>query len=387
MTFKPTLQQKSKKVFNWLFYRQGGHEPDYTLLILLFVVLTLGLIFLSSASSVVSFDEYLDPYFLFKQQFLKGIFLGLIAFLVTSHVPYNFFKKNSLFILSFGIILLVLVFFPGIGLEYLGARRWLNLPGFTFQPSEYVKLAMIIYLATWFDSRLKDIKNFKITFLPFIILLSVISLLILLQPDMGTALLIVALSITMYYLTGGHIGLLVAVMGIGSTIFYFLIKNSSYRAARLMVFLNPELDPQGIGYHINQAILAIGSGGIFGRGLGHSRQKFNYLPEVASDSIFAIIAEELGFIFTVLFLLFYFYFFYRILQIALKAPDNFSKFYVLGFLSLLIWQTFLNIMAMLGLVPLTGTPLPFISYGSSSLAMLLAGMGIVFNISKYTNSK
>ncbi len=292
MTFHPAIQQKTKRIFNWLFYRQDGHEPDYTLLVLMLIVLTLGLIFLSSASNVVSFDQYHDPYYLFKQQFLKGIFFGLIMFFVTSHIPYNFFKKNSLALLIFGIILLALVFFPGIGLELLGGRRWLNLPGFTFQPSEYVKLAMIIYLATWFDSRIKDIKSFKITFLPFLILLSLISIFILLQPDMGTSLLIVALSITMYYLAGGHIGLLAALMSTGATVFYFLIKNSSYRAARLMVFLNPELDPQGIGYHINQAILAIGSGGIFGRGLGHSRQKFNYLPEVASDSIFAIIAES-----------------------------------------------------------------------------------------------
>ncbi len=387
MTFRPALKQKSKKIFDWLFYKHDGYEPDYTVLVLLLVILIFGLVFLASASSVVSFDQYHDAYYLFKQQFLKGIIFGFILFFITSHIPYPVIKRNAMIFLVVGIVMLVLVFIPGIGIEFLGGRRWLNLPGFTFQPSEYVKIAIIIYLATWFESRLSEIKNFKITFLPFLVLLALICVLILLQPDMGTTLLIVAVSMTMYYLAGGQIGLLMTLVTIGSTIFYFLIKNSSYRAARLMVFLNPELDPQGIGYHINQAILAIGSGGILGRGLGHSRQKFNYLPEVAGDSIFAIIAEELGFIFTVLFLSLYFYFFYRILLIALRAPDNFSKFFVLGFLSLLLWQTFLNIMAMLGLVPLTGTTLPFISYGSSSLAMLLAGMGIVFNISKYSKTK
>lgn len=382
MTNKFSWQQKIKRFFNWLIYRGDGKEPDYTLFVLLLVILILGLIFLASASSVISFDEHHDPYYFFKKQFFQGIFFGLILFIFTSHVHYNFFKKNALFLLFVGIILLVLVF-SGIGLDLLGGRRWLKLFRFSFQPAEYVKIALIIYLAAWFDSRSNNIKSFKMTFLPFLILLCLVVILILLQPDMGTALLLVALSITMYYLAGGQLGFLLSLTAIGSVIFYFLIKNSSYRAARLMVFLNPELDPQGIGYHINQAILAIGSGGIFGRGLGHSRQKFNYLPEVAGDSIFAIIAEELGFIFTFIFLLLYFYFFYRILQLAFKAPDNFSKFFILGFFSLLIWQSFLNIMAMLGLVPLTGMPLPFISHGSSSLAMLLAGMGIIFNISKY----
>ncbi|MFA5880216.1 MAG: putative lipid II flippase FtsW [Candidatus Margulisiibacteriota bacterium] len=369
---------------DWFFYKKTGHVPDYTFLLLLVVILILGLVFLSSASSVISYDEYKDAYFLFKQQLYKGIILGLFVFFVTSHIPFDFWRKNALLILISGLVLVLLIFVPGIGIEYLGGRRWLNLPGFSFQPSEFLKLALIIYLAAWFETKQPEIKNLQATFLPFVGILALVATLVLLQPDMGTTFLLVAICVSMYYLAGGSIFYISGLGIIGSIIFWFLVKQAPYRLDRLTIFLNPEIDPQGIGYHINQAFLAIGSGGLLGRGLGHSRQKFNYLPEVANDSIFAVIAEELGFILTFFFLSLYFYFFYRGMSIAKKAPDLFSKLLVSGIMVWIIWQVLVNIMAMVGLVPLTGTPLPFVSYGSSSLVVLLAGLGIIFNVSRFT---
>lgn len=372
-----------RNITDWFLLRQGGNQPDYTFIVLLFVLLVIGLVFLSSASSVIAYDQYGDAYYLFKQQLFKGVLFGLIFFFITSQVPYHWWRRWALPILILSLFLLVMVFVPGVGVEYLGGRRWLNLPGFTFQPSEMVKLALVIYLAAWFESRRGDIKSFRQLFIPFMFLLGIVGFLVMLQPDMGTTIIIMGICVSIYFFAGGNLWYIAGLGGLGATVFWLLITRSSYRAARLTIFLNPELDPQGIGYHINQAFLAIGSGGLFGRGLGHSRQKFNYLPEVASDSIFAVIAEELGYIFTVLFLLLYFYFFYRGLQIAQRAPDEFSKLLVSGIMAWVILQLLLNVMAMVGLIPLTGAPLPFISYGSSSLVILLAAMGMVVSISRH----
>lgn len=380
---------KWEKLWRWFTASPGGHEPDYTFIILLFVVLILGLAFLSSASSVISYDKFGDAYLYFKQQLVKGIFLGLIGFIIISRIKYENLKKIALPFLTISLVLIVLVLIPGIGVEQLGGRRWLPLPGWDtlFQPSEFLKLSLIIYLAAWFDARQKQIKDFKQLFIPLVLLLVLVAGLILLQPDMGTTILVLAICVSIYFFAGGSISWIIGLGGVGFLIFWFLIKQAPYRADRLTIFLHPELDQQGIGYHINQAFLAIGSGGIFGRGFGHSRQKYNYLPEVISDSIFAIIAEELGFIFTVLFLSLFFYFFYRGLRIARLAPDMFSRLLAVGIMSWIIWQFALNIMAMVGLIPLTGAPLPFISHGSSSLVILLVAMGIVVNISRYTKSR
>ncbi len=383
------MKQKNKfqKIINKIFHAKDGHDPDYTFIVLLGVMLIIGMIFLSSASSVISYDKHFDAYYFFKQQLFQGIIFGSILFLIISRINYNFLKKVAVPFLLVSIALVILVLVPEIGAEYMGGRRWIKLPWFSFQPTELLKLALIIYLASWFESREKDIKSFKNVFLPFIVLLGSIGGIVMLQPDMGGTVLIIAICMSVYFMAGGHLGLIFITTVAGSSIFYLLINQAAYRVNRLKIFLHPELDPQGIGYHIHQAFLAIGSGGIFGRGIGHSRQKFNYLPEVAGDSIFAIIAEELGFIFVTLLVLFFFYFFYRGMKIAKYAPDTFAKLTVAGIMSWIIWQMVLNIMAMVGLVPLTGTPLPFISLGSSSLLILLVAMGIVVNISRYTKNR
>ena len=211
-----------------------------------------------------------------------------------------------------------------------------------------------------------------------------IAILLILQPDLGTMTIIILVSLTVYFVGGANFLHLIGV-GLGSLLALFvLVKIAPYRTARFMTFLHPELDPQGIGYHINQAFLAIGSGGFWGRGFGMSRQKFQYLPEVAGDSIFAIIAEELGFLGCAALIFGYLFLVYRGFKIAQNAPDNFAKLLVIGIMAWIIIQSFVNIGAMVGLLPLTGVPLPFISYGGTALAVLLAGCGIVINISRQT---
>lgn len=384
-----------KKSSNWqrlvdfIFKSKGNHEPDYTFIVIIIVILVLGLAFLSSASSVISYDKYGDAYSIFKQQLYKGVIFGLIGFLVFSRIHYQSLKKIALPFMVISLVLMVLVLIPGVGVELLGGKRWLTIPGINtlFQPSEILKLSLIIYLAAWFEARQKQIRDFSQMFIPFLLLLVIVAGMVMLQPDMGTTLIIMAICVSIYFFAGGNIGMITGLGVVGSGIFWFLIKNSTYRAQRLTIFLDPELDPLGIGYHIRQTFLAIGSGGIFGRGFGHSRQKYNFLPEVDSDSIFAVIAEELGFIFTVLFLGLFFYFFYRGIQIARRAPDMFARLLVAGIMSWIIWQMVLNVMAMVGLVPLTGIPLPFISRGATSLVILMVAMGIVVNVSRYTKSR
>ncbi len=381
--------RKRRFVRAWqkIFVDKDSHEPDFVFIAWLGIILFLGILFLSSASSVVSFDQFGDAYYLLKQQIFKGVVFGLIAFYILSRIPYRSWQKLSVPLLILAFILVLLVFVPGVGTEYLGGRRWINLPGFSFQPSEFLKLALIIYLAALFSSREKEIGDLQKVFLPFLTVLVLAAFIILSQPDMGTTVLITAISLTMYFLAGGRLIFLFVLSAIGAVAFWFLIQAAPYRAARFMIFLRPELDPQGIGYHINQAFLAIGSGGLFGRGFGRSRQKYNYLPEVENDSIFAVIAEELGFILVMVLLGIFLLFFYRGIRIARQAPDTFGRLLAGGIMAWIIYQTLFNIMAMVGLIPLTGTPLPFISLGSSSLVILLGAMGIIVNVSKYSRGR
>lgn len=363
----------------------GFHEPNYTLIIILGCLLVIGLIMLTSASSVMGYQKFVDSYHYIKHQLVYGVFIGLIAFFVMSKIDYHYWKKNAFPIALFTIILLFLVLIPGIGSEYLGAKRWINLGVMQFQPSELVKLTFLIYLAVWLESRAKKLEDISYSFMPFLIMIGFLVLMIAgVQKDLGTMIVIGVISIVVYFVAGApwkHL-LWIGAGSIGAL--FVLIKFAPYRAARFMVFLNPELDPQGIGYHINQALLAIGSGGILGLGLGHSRQKFNYLPEVIGDSIFAVIAEELGFIFTVALVLLFITLFLQGIKIARSAPDSFGKLVAVGITTWIAFQAFVNMAAMLSLLPLTGIPLPFISYGSTSLVMNLTAMGLLVNISRQT---
>ena len=361
------------------------HEPDYTLIIILGVILVFGLIMLSSASSVLGWQKFGDHNYFLKHQLLYGVLIGIVAFWVMSKIDYHYWKKYAFPIVIVSIFLLFLVLIPGIGYEFLGAKRWVSILGIPFQPSELVKLTFLIYLATWLEQREKKLEDFSYSFMPFIIMIAFLVFMVAgIQKYLGTMIVIGVISIVVYFVAGApwkHLGWMA---GGGAILFYLLIKIAPYRANRLTTFLNPELDPQGIGYHVNQALLAIGSGGVFGLGLGHSRQKFNYLPEAAGDSIYAIIAEEMGFFFAVGLVLLFFAMAYQGIKIARNAPDAFGKLLAVGIITWITFQAFVNIMAMIGLLPLTGITLPFISYGSTSLITVLAAMGLLVNISRQT---
>ncbi|MFA6909248.1 MAG: putative lipid II flippase FtsW [Patescibacteria group bacterium] len=362
------------------------HAPDYTLLATILILVAVGIVMLTSASSVVSYEQFGSSNYLVNRQLLYGLLVGLVGLIVASRIDYHRWKKFALPLLIFTLVLLVLVFMPGIGYSFGGARRWILLGPTTFQPSELLKLTFIIYLATWLEKRGASIKDPSYGLVPFCVLLGSVALMIILQPDFGTMMVVISIAVVMYFVAGAPLKHMAWLLGGGFAALLLLIKVAGYRAARLTVFLNPELDPQGIGYHINQAFLAIGSGGFWGLGLGHSRQKYNYLPEATGDSIFAIIGEELGFFLSVLIIGLFVMVMYRGLLTARRAPDTYGKLLAAGITAWFVVQAFINIGAMVGLLPLTGIPLPFISYGSSALALSLTAVGVLINVSKQTSS-
>ena len=356
---------------------------DKVFLSLVLVLVFIGLIAISSAGIAVSQNKFGDPYYYFKHQLFYGILPGLIAMLIVSKINYNLWRKLAVPLVGFAIVLLVVVLISGHGLELKGARRWINLGSISFQPIEMVKLAVIIYLASWLTGKRKIIKNFSESLVPFIIVLGIVGILIILQPDVGSFGAVAFIALTMFFLAGASLKHIFGLMALGVFGLGLLIKLEPYRMNRLLAFLHPETDVQGIGWQVKQAAIAVGQGGIFGIGLGHSHQKFGYLPEVVGDSIFAIIAEEVGMIGAGIVVILFILLAFRGFRLAQKAPDQFSAFVVTGISLWIIFQALINIMAIIGLMPLTGIPLPFISYGSTSLISLLAGVGIVLNISRY----
>jgi len=359
------------------------HKPDYVFIGLIGVIVVFGLVMLSSASSAVAYEKFGDSYWYLKHQIIFGLLPGLAVFFIMARTDYRKWKKYALPFLAVSVVLLFLVFIPGLGAGYGRAKSWINIFGVSLQPSEIVKLTFLIYLAAWLSGRREhDIKDTYSSFVPFVSILGIISFLMAVQPDIGTLSIIALISLVVYFAAGAPILHLGWISGAGALLFFILIKIAPYRAARFMTFLHPELDPQGIGYHINQALLAIGSGGFFGLGLGLSRQKFQYLPEVAGDSIFAVIAEELGFLFAVGLIIFFIFLALRGFKIAKSVPDGFGRLLAIGITSWFVFQAFINIGAMLSLLPITGIPLPFISYGGTALTVGLAAAGIMANISK-----
>lgn len=346
----------------------------------------IGLVMISSASVVVSYQNYGNNFYYVTKQ-LYNVLIGFVIFAITARIDYRWWKKISAPLLIASIIMLILVFLPYIGIETNGANRWINL-GFTrFQSSELAKLAIVIYLATWLGQKGNLINNIKTGLLPIIFVVGLIAFLTVIEPDMGTTIIICFIALIMYFIAGGswsNIGLLILSGGL-SAIFFILIE--PFRFNRLKSFLDPTHDTLGISYHANQALLAIGSGGLWGLGFGQSRQKYLYLPEPQTDSIFAIMAEELGFVRILIILAIFLYFVIRGMNIARNAPDKYSALLVSGIISWVAIQSLLNLAAMLSLVPLTGVPLPFISYGGSSTFVLMAAMGIVVNISKHQLEK
>jgi len=359
-------------------------QIDRKFLILLGILVLLGLVMLTSASGPVAYQKFGDAYWYVKHQLFYGLIPGVVLFFLLSHIDYRALRRLARPLFYMSLVLLLLVFIPGIGAEWGTSRSWINIGGFSLQPAEVVKFTLLMFLADWLARRSQDeIADPQRGLLPFLMSLGAVALLVILQPDLGSLSVIVALAVIVFFLAGAPWTHLLGLSAGGVLAFWILIKSAPYRAARLMTFLHPELDPQGIGYHINQSFLAIGSGGLFGLGLGHSRQKYTYLPEVVGDSIFAVMAEEMGFVLTLVTLGLMAAFVLRLVSIARNAPDGFSALFAAGVAGWIVSQVVLNIGSMIGLFPMTGLPLPFVSHGGTALLVTLGAMGVVANISRH----
>lgn len=354
---------------------------DNTFFGLVVLLMGIGLVAVSSASAVLSFERFgHNNYYIYRQLLFAGI--GFVTMLAASRIDYHFWKKWQLAFFVFIVLLLGAVLVPGVGSKVGAARSWFSIGPFLFQPSELAKLAAIFFLASWFERKKGAAENFWFGILPPLAAVGLLVGLVAIEPDTGTAGVLIMIAGAVLYAAGTKFAYLGALAAAGIAGLWFLIKAAPYRAARIVTFLDPSLDPLGIGYHINQALLAIGSGGWWGYGLGASRQKHNYLPEAIGDSIFAVMAEEMGFL-RILFLVILFAVLAVMgLRIAKRAPDTFGKLVAAGITCWIVLQALVNIGAITGLMPLTGITLPFISYGGSSLLTLCLAAGIMLNISR-----
>lgn len=355
-----------------------GNNMNKYLLYLILALTVVGLIFVADISAPQGLNYFNDKYYFLKSQAIAAT-IGLSLMIVLSFVNYKFYQKiaTSLFIVSF--LLLVMVLIPEFSYQALGARRWISVFGFNFQPSEIIKLFLIIYLAKIADLNIKSIK----IFVPFILTVG----LIMLQPDLGTTLIIAIIFLSQIFVAGMPLWRLLISLLVGLFGAFILILTSPYRRDRVITFFENTSDPLGKGYHIRQILLALGSGGLFGLGIGQSKQKYLFLPEAATDSIFAAIAEEIGFVGSLVIIVVFLVFIYQAFKIASNARDNFSKLLACGIATWIGGQMILNISSMLALTPLTGVPLPFFSFGGTSLVMVLVGCGILLNISRYAGKK
>jgi cell division protein FtsW len=357
-------------------------SADKPFILVTIILIVFGFFIFSSASLGLlakGGDKYSNV--AFSQTFF-GLFLGTLALIVMSRIPYKIWKKYSFYLFCLGLILTALVFVPHIGIEHGGAKRWLNLMGYSFQPSEFLKITFIIYLSAWISSIKEKIETIRYGLFPLSIILGLVALVLLSQPDTDVLAIITFAGISVFLVGGGrwkHLVPLVIVFILGIMI---VASFRPYIKERISTFFNPKANGLTSGYQIQQSLIAIGSGGLTGRGFGQSIQKFNFLPEPIGDSIFAVAGEEFGFIGTVLIVFLFLFFAIRGLKIAAKTEDMFGRLLIVGIVILITGQAYLNMGAMLGLLPLTGNPLPFVSQGGTSLLFTLAEVGIILSISR-----
>ncbi len=351
-------------------------------------ILVFGGLFIFSSAALGIFEEGIDNYLsIVLKQILAGLILGMAALHLMSRIYYKNWQRWAAPIFLFSIVITLLVFIPKLGVTTLGARRWLNLGVISFQPAEFLKFGFVIYFASWLASKKEAITRFKAGFMPGILIMAIPAVILLSQPDTGTLLSILLAGLSMFFMASGkwqHILLIIflALIGLG-----IVISVRPYAMARIATFIDPQGDPLGAGYQISQALIAVGSGGLTGRGFGQSIQKFNFLPEPLGDSIFAVAAEEFGFLGSTLIILLFLGFTLRGFRISTGAPDQFSRLLVVGIVILISSQSFINIAAILGVLPLTGVPLLFVSHGGTALLFSLVEVGLILNISKFSLNK
>lgn len=359
------------------FWKKNGRG----IVLVVLALMIWGVIAVSSASAVLSFERFGHNNYYFYRQLVFAA-LGILVIFAVSRIDYHLFRSWARPVMLGGLVLLALVLIPSLGFKVGPSRSWFNSGFFFIQPSEFVKLAVIFYLASWFERKKDAETNFWFGILPPVLVTGLAVGLILIQPDPGMAGVYMLIIAAILFAAGARWQYLAGMAGLALAGLWLVIKASPYRAARIITFLDPSLDPQGIGYHINQALLAIGSGGVWGYGFGASRQKHNFLPEPIGDSIFAVMAEELGFARIALMVVLFGVLALLGMRVARSAPDKFGLLAAVGITSWISLQALVNITAISGLLPLTGIPLPFLSYGGSSLLALSLGIGVLLNISK-----
>lgn len=357
-------------------------KRDSILFAVVLIFIAAGTLALISASLGL-FEENLSPTKLLYRQLFLGLAFGAVLFFAADRISYHFWHKTAFWIFLACLSLTLLVFVPGLGFKSGGAARWINFGPIFFQPSELLKIGLIMYMAAWLSSRGREVGSARFGALPMFLLIAAVSLIFFKQPDLGTLGVLIISVLFLFFIAGGklrHLALMgVFLLSFAAVVFYF----KPYSFERVRVFLDRDYDPQGAGYQVRQAAIAFGSGGIFGKGFGQGLQKYNYLPEPTADAIFAVVGEEFGFVGTSFLIFSFMIFLWRAIFILRRTPDVFARLLGSGVVILIVVQAFTNMSAIAGLLPLTGITLPFISQGGSSLAVTLAAVGILSNISKF----
>jgi cell division protein FtsW len=358
-------------------------RPDWMLFVVTLVLAIFGVVMVFSSSVAMAKEKFKNPYYFSLRQTAAAV-LGLALMFIIMKIDYHWFRKPLVVFstLSFSVVLLVAVYFLA---EAANTHRWIQFPGMSFQPSELAKLALIFFLAYFLDKRKGQINDVRFTLLPIGIIVGLIAVLIVKEPDLGTGIALLVTALIVLYVAGLDLRWFAVPLTLAFPAFYFLVYRVDWRWRRITAFLHPELDPRGSSFHINQSQISVGSGGIFGLGYMAGKQKLFFLPEGHTDFIFAVVGEELGLIGTCAVLLLFGLFLWRGLRTSVHAPDRFGFYLSVGITMMVCVQAFINMSVVLALMPTKGIPLPFLSYGGSSFVVMLAAAGILLNVSQQSN--
>ena len=345
-------------------------------------LIVVGAVMFTSSSLGILAKNEAKFYGVMFNQFVFGLLGGLVAMFFTMKIPYKFWRAYSLYIFIGAIVLTCLVFVPHVGFSHGGAKRWINVFGLSFQPVEFLKIAFVLYFAAWLSWVKTKVSDWRWSVLPLVVLLGLIATILINQPDTKSLILMSATALVMLFVSGMPWKYILMMIMVAMLAFGGLVMTKPYLLERVKTFMDPSYDPSGSSYQLQQSLIALGSGGVAGRGLGQSIQKFNYLPEPQGDSIFAVIGEEVGFIGSTLLIFLFVAFALRGYKIAYYSPDSFSKIFTIGIITLFTAQSFMNIASIIGVFPLTGVPLVFVSHGGTNLLLATGIIGIILNISR-----
>lgn len=353
-------------------------QQSYTLFALAGAVLIFGLVMLGSATAPVGAEKFGSAYYFLVRQLAFGVVPGVILFFLLRQIPMSWWERAYKLMFVLSIIAAALVFVPGLGLRINGSLSWIHMGPYSMQPAELLKLTFIAFLAGWLVHHRRHLsQSFSQGLAPYLMYSGVVIALVLAQPDLGTALVLAASVLIMAHIAGAQLKHMAIIGLLGVAVLGALVAAAPYRMDRITALWNPDRDPYGSGYHIRQSLVAVGSGGLLGLGLGNSRQKFQYLPEVSADSIFAVIAEEMGFVICALLIFAYVMLVVRGYALARRSSSEWAKFFIIGTMTWIGVQVVANIGAMLAVVPLTGLPLPLVSHGGTALMVTIAAFGVI----------